>query len=108
MKKTMLLVLTLVIVLAFSGCGQGTVDHDETADKNEVRGSTEVQERSPEAVVEEFFLLYSQSDIEGMKQYCSEDFVELYFGTDSVFGNTSATAQKIESVEEKARKKRFF
>ena len=51
-------------------------------------------------MIEEFFILYSQSDLEEMKQYCSEDFVKLYFGDETVLGNTSAVAQKIEVVED--------
>ena len=62
--------------------------------------STEVERPSPEEVIEEFFILYSQSDLEEMKQYCSEDFVKLYFGDETVLGNTSAVAQKIEVVED--------
>ncbi len=61
--------------------------------------STEVEKLSPEEVIEEFFVLYSKSDLDGMKQYCSEKFVELYFGTETVLGNTSASAQRIEAIE---------
>ena len=108
MKKVMLLVLTLVVVLTFAGCGQRPVDYDKKAGENESKGSTEVKQLSPEEVVEEFFLLYSQSDLDGMKQYCSDNFVELYFGTGTVLGNMSATAQKIEIVEGSSNGKEVF
>ena len=70
--------------------------------------NAEVKQIPPEEVVEEFFLLYSQNDLDGMKQYCSENFVKLYFGTGTVLGNTSATAQKIELVEESSNGKAVF
>ncbi|MCM1115131.1 MAG: hypothetical protein NC397_06495 [Clostridium sp.] len=58
--------------------------------------------RDKETIIEntltEFFSYYEKGDYEGMKKYCSEEFIENYFHDDDVFGNTTAKLLKITNI----------
>ena len=52
--------------------------------------TSEYPNTSPEYAVSQFFWLFSNGDFENMKRYCTEDFINTFFGDGHVFGMARA------------------
>ena len=46
-----------------------------------------------------YFLCYEKSDFEGMKKFCSKNFVDEFFHDGDVFGNSTAKLVDIEEIK---------
>lgn len=82
-KKTFILLMSLVLIVSLSACNNSENDSD-------------ISELSPVEITEQFFSAFETSDYETMKLYCTESCIENYFHGDNVFGMISAKAINIE------------
>ena len=64
-------------------------------DMDFIENSFEIKGSFPSETVNKFFEAFSQSDFENMKQYCTTEFIDNFFGAGYVFGMEQAKATRI-------------
>lgn len=85
MRKLVMLLLVLITIISFTACD------DDTSD---------VTVAEPIEVVEDFFSAFEDANYEKMKEFCTQESIDLYFHDGDVFGMWWAKATNYEEVKE--------
>ncbi|MDE5604967.1 MAG: hypothetical protein K2I73_05240 [Eubacterium sp.] len=86
MKKTISIIsCCLMICLLFIGCSTNNTESKEVAIiKNDLKS---------------YFSCYEKGDFEGMKKFCTKNYVDEYFHDGDVFGNLTAKLVDFEEIK---------